>query len=96
MKITYVELLRLEHSDGSGCTADICLHGNGGERIQMQCSVSKPSGPALNGLLAREAVRQLNRMPEFRRQAAAVSERAMPKLKARRVIRLTRSHGKRA
>lgn len=91
MKIICMELLSRERRSDGTIIGELCLHGNGGERIQIQCAIKRQglmSKRAGNGALALEALRQLRRMPEFRRAPLSVSLHAMPKAPTRRRVRL--------
>jgi len=91
MKVDSIEILRKDITDNGLCHGILCLHGDLGERIQVHCAVPARGLAALNGInaaLAREALRQVRRMPECRRSQLEVAERAMPLPTPGRRIRL--------
>ncbi|MEE2944114.1 MAG: hypothetical protein VX444_02970 [Pseudomonadota bacterium] len=92
MKVIHLELLDRRKFGDNKCVGTICLHGKHGERIQVQSTVRLDhvlSHQSVNGILAKEAIRQLRRMPEHRGKSLEVSKHAMPRLREQRVIRLT-------
>ena len=91
MKVIHLELLDRRIFGDNKCVGTFCLHGECGERIQVQSRVRldrKLPRQSLNGLLSKEAIRQLRRMPEHRGKTVEVTKHAMPRLREQRVIRL--------
>lgn len=91
MKVIHLELLDRQIFGDKECVGTFCLHGEQGERVQVQSTVRLDhvlTHQNLNGVLAKEAIRQLRRMPEHRGKSVEVVKHAMPRLREQRVIRL--------
>ncbi|MDC0738036.1 hypothetical protein N6L24_07080 [Cognatishimia sp. SS12] len=93
MKITRTELLERYFTDDGRCHGKLRLHGDGGESIELACNVPGHllgGSAALNKALAQDALRQLARMPEFRRAPCpTAADFALPKGRKQRRLRLS-------
>ncbi|MFY0595459.1 MAG: hypothetical protein JXQ85_03405 [Cognatishimia sp.] len=91
MKIIHVELLSQSMLPDRTCTGSVCVHGTAGERVQIQYSISLSKGLSrrhANAAIARDAIRQIKRMPEHRTGKLIIEEHALPQKPPQRVIRL--------
>jgi|GEM_PF-3905584 len=91
MKIIHVELLSQSILTNHTCTGSVCVHGSAGERVQIQYSIPFAKGLSrrhANAAIARDAIRQIKRMPEHRTGKLIIEEYAAPQKPLQRVIRL--------
>ncbi|MGH1464555.1 MAG: hypothetical protein ACRBBQ_04265 [Cognatishimia sp.] len=92
MKVTHVELLERCITPTGRCRGKMCVHGDGGESIRVECDIPYfgiGGMAAINSALAQDAMRQLRRLPEFRRNPPQEAEFAMPKWRKKRVVQIS-------
>ena len=92
MKIIHIELLSQTRSKAGDCIGKLRVHGTLGERIELMCRVpmvGRRQDKAVHAALAQDALRQIRRLPEFRRRSLQVAPNAMPRAPMRRIIRLS-------
>ncbi len=92
MEVKRMELLSKETRSDGVVEGTIRIHGSDGEDIQIVCVLrwkSLITHRSINSALAAEALRQLRRVPEFRRTGITISKFGLPRQQPRRVITLT-------
>lgn len=90
MEVKRMELLSKETRPDGVVEGKIRVIGSGGENIQLLCELRRERlfYRPTNSALAAEAIRQLRRMPEFRRTRITISKFGLPKQQLHRVITL--------
>lgn len=91
MKIVHVELISQNFTSDGYCEGSMCVRGAEGELIHLLSRVKMPlreNRHEVNAMLAQDAIRQVKRMPEYRKGGVKVDKHAMPRLRRRRIIRL--------
>lgn len=91
MEVKRMELLSKETRPDGVVEGKVRVHGTNGESIQILCELRRERlmrMKPINSALAAEALRQLRRMPEYRRTRITISKFGLPRRQLHRVITL--------